>query len=240
MWPFKKQPKTVTLETFNAAIAACDTALGAIEAYTTRANHRHAILDAKRLINISPDDLYADAVATYDAVIAAFSDPADFEPYTEGDLHAHTLAIDALTTALDHFTAAFAALNRADDFYATAAALSKAICDNYAFAARAYSYAADCAMATALEGQLQVAKDKWQLILLEDRASNPVEPDAVAIRARAAAFQARVAEDTTKANVLQEKAGVAISKAELLLSKAESVQARAEEVLEQAKTPCQQ
>jgi hypothetical protein len=235
MWPFKKQPKTVTPEAFNAAIAACDTALGAIETYTTRANHRHAILDAKRLINISPDDFRAGAVATYDAVIAAFSDPADFEPYTEGDLHAHTVAVDALTTALDHFTAAFAALNSGDNLFATAAALHKAYCDNYAFAARAYSYAVDCAMATALEGQLQVAKDKWQLILLADRASNPADPDPVAIRARAAAFQARVTEDTTKANVLQEKASVGVSKAELLLFKAESFQARAEEVLQQAK-----
>ncbi len=223
MWPFKKQPKTVTLEALNATIADCDTALGAIEPYTTRANHRHAILDAKRLINISPDDLRADAVSTYNAVIAAFSDPADFEPYTEGDLHAHTVAIDALTTALDHFTAAFAALNSGDNFYAAAAALHKAYCDNYAFAARAYSYAVDCAMATALEGQLQVAKDRWQLRLLEDRASNPAEPDPVAIRARVAALQARVTEDTAKANVLQEKASVAVSKAELLLSKAESM-----------------
>jgi len=78
-------------------------------------------------------------------------------------------------------------------------------------------------MATALEGQLQVAKDKWQLRLLEDRASNPAEPDPVAIRARVAALQARVTEDTAKANVLQEKASVAVSKAELLLSKAESM-----------------
>jgi hypothetical protein len=218
-------------DAFNAASDAYDTAFNAIEAYTNRANHRYAILGARHaLYKARLDDPYA--ADAYDDAVAAYTDPADFEPYTEAYLSAHTAAIDTLSAAFDNLTAAFAALNPAHNLYAAASALYEATCDTYTFAASAYSNAAHCAMTTALEGNLQAAKDDFQVMLLEDRASNPAEANPVAAKAKAAAFRAKATENATKAKLLEQKARVAETKAEVFLAKAKSAETEAEEALE--------
>src|SRR5207253_575875 len=129
---------------------------------------------------------------------------------------------------------AFDALNNAADLYPSAAALYKAYCDTHLFATRAYSYAAHCAMISALEAQLQAAKDQFELSLLDARATNPAEADPVAISDKATAFKATLAENIAKANMLKEKAKIAEAKAEALLTEAQSAQANVEDILENA------
>ncbi len=215
------------LNAFKAATDDYDAALNAIETYTTLANHRAAILDAKRAVAKASADEFADAAAAYDDVVAACKNPVDHEQYTAAELRAHTIAIDELGKAFDRVTTAFVVLDSASDLYPSAAALYKALRDSHAFATRAYAYAADCAMTASLEGQLQAAKDEWELMLLEERATNPAEPDPVAIKARAAAFKVKVAESATAAKMLQEQAKIAEAKAEVFLTQANSAQASA-------------
>ena len=218
-------------DAFSAASDAYDTAFHVIEPYTTRANHRYAILSARNALHKAPldDPCAADA---YDEAVAAYPDHADFEPYTEAYLDAHTAAIHTLSATFDNLTAAFGALNPADHLYALAAALYKATCDTYTFAALAYSNAAFCAMTNALEGNLQSVKDEFQVTLLEDRTANPAEANPVAAKAKAASFKAKAAEDATKAKVLEQKARFAETEAEIFLAKANSAEARAEKALE--------
>jgi len=218
-------------DAFNAASNAYDTDFHAIEAYTNRANHRYAILGARRELYKAPlDDPYA--ADAYDKTVAAYTDSADFDPYTDAYLEAHTAAIDTLSAAFDNLTAAFAALKPADNLYAAASTLYKATSDTYTFAASAYSRAARCALGTALEDNLRAAKDDFQATLLEDRASNPAEANPVAAKAKAGTFKAKAVENATKAKLLEQKARVAKTKAEAFLAKAKSAEAKAEEALE--------
>lgn len=231
---FLKAPKVDSVaiavhDAFSDAGDAYDAAFHAIEPYTTRANHRLAILSARSALNKAPlDGLYADDA--YDEAVAAYTDPADFYAYTEDYLDAHTAAMEVLTAAFDTLTAAFAAFNPADELYTSAATLYKAYCDSYPFAAAAYSNAAHCAMATALEGNLEAAKDDFQLVLLETRAANAADP--VTANAKAAAFKVKAIEGASKAKQLEQKARSAETKAEVFLSKAKSAEANAEKALE--------
>jgi hypothetical protein len=222
---------------FGTASDAYDSALKGIETHTTRANHRFSILDAKRALLKPSEEDFADAAAAYDEVIAAYNDPTDHEPYSEADLHAHTIAMDALSAAFGRVKSAFGALNNAADLYPSTAALYKAHCDIHVFATRAYSYAADCAMTSALEAQLQNVKDEWNLMLLEAEAAYAAEvgaAGAVAIRNKAATFKATLADNIAKANSLQEEAKIAEAKAEAVLTQAQSAQANIEEILDNA------
>ena len=91
---------TASRNLISAASDAFDAAYARGETHTTRANHRYRIFMAAR----SPHD--ADA---YKEEIAGYTDSADFAPYTDADLDAHTAAIDSLTAAFDRLTVAFAA-----------------------------------------------------------------------------------------------------------------------------------
>lgn len=218
-------------DAFSAASDAYDAAFRTIESYTTRANHCYAILNAKlALYKASLGDTVA--ADTYDEAVAPYTDPADFDPYTEAYLDAHTAAIDTLTAAFDNLTVAFDALNPTDNLYASAAALYKSYCDIYEFAANAYDNAAYCAKINALEGQLQVAKDDFEVGLLEDRAANADTANAVTANTKATVFKAKAAEDANKAKALEQKARTAETKAEIFLAKAESAEVKAEEVSE--------
>ncbi len=208
---------------FGAASDVYDTAFRAIEVYSNRANHYCAILKARHTLYRAPvDDSHAAGV--YDEAVAACTDLADFEPYTEAYLDAHTAAIDTLSAAFDNLTVAFAALNHGDDLYASAAAIYKAACDAYTFAISAYSDSAHCAVTTALEGNIQAVKDEIELGLLEIRAANAAAADAVTAKATAAAFKAKAAENATKAKLLEQKAKVAETKAEIFLAKSKSAE----------------
>ena len=120
-------------ERFRAANDAYSAAFDVIKSYTIRANHRSAILMASSS-HIPGSDAHNKAVADY-------TDPADFEPYTEAYLDAHTTAMHTLAEAFDNLTTAFDTLKPADVRYALAASLYKASCDTYVFAASAYSKA---------------------------------------------------------------------------------------------------
>jgi len=234
----KVDPAAIAVaDAFSAAIAACDAAHDAIVGYTNRADHRYAILGARlALLRAPPDDPYAPAA--YDEAMAACTDPADFDPYTEAYLDAHTAAMDTLTAALDTLTAAFAAFNPADDLRASAAALCKVTCDIYTLHADAYSHAAFCAMMTALESGRQALIDKWQAMLLKWRADRAAAAHAVTAKGKAAALNAKAAEDASKADQLEQKARIAKAKAEVFLAKAKSAAAKVEEALERANKQC--
>jgi hypothetical protein len=231
---FLKTPKVDSVaiavhDAFSDAGEAYDAAFHAIEPYTTRANHRLAIFSARSAFNKAPlDGPYADDA--YDEAVAAYTDSADFDSYTEAYLDAHTAAIDSLTAALDSLTAAFADFEPTDDLYASATALYKSDCDIYRFAVAAYSNAAFCTMTTAMEGNIQAAKDDFQLMLLENGAANAA--DAVTAKAKAAAFKVKAIEGASKAKQLEQKARSAETKAEVFLSKAKSAEANAEKALE--------
>ena len=203
--------KAVASNLFSAASDAFDAAYAGMESYTTRANHRYTILLAAR----STHD--ADA---YNEKLAGYTDPADFEPYTDADLGAHTAAIDHLATVFDTLTDAFAAFGPTDHLYKSAAAVYKATTALYVFATDAYSYAAHCAMTTALEGQLQAAKNDFEVMLLEIRAANATAADAAAATAKASAFKASTAKDAAAAILLEQKATEAQARAEALCAEA--------------------
>jgi hypothetical protein len=221
----EKQERDHEIEDFSAASDAYDAASNAIEAYTTRANHRSAIFRARYDLYKSPLD---DSAAAYDEAVAAYTDPADFAPYTEAELDAHTSAMENLAAAFDSLTAAFAVFNPAHTLYAPAANLYKVSCETYTFAADAYAAAAHYAHSAALEGNVKAAKDNWELYCLEAVADNAAEDKAVTAEDKAAAFKIKATEDATKAKALEQKARDAETKAEVFLAKANFTEAVAE------------
>ena len=218
------EPTLAARDAFWAASDAYDTAFDAIGVYTTRANHRYAISTARDALHEAPlHDPYA--ASAYDEAVSVYTDPADFEPYTESYLDAHTAAINTLSEAFDNLATASAA-------YPLSAELYKAYCAAYTFAADAYSHATYCAGQTALEDQIQAVKDVMVAREFNWRATNPAEANPAAAKAKAAALEARAAEYKTKGKVLEEKAGIAETNAKVFLAKAKSAEARAEEALE--------
>jgi hypothetical protein len=194
-------------DAFRAAKETYDDAFRTIEAHTKRANHRLVIATAHT-------DPHADAF--YGEAIATFCDPADFAPYTEAELDAHSAAIDALTAAFDRLTTAFACLKAGDHLYGPAAAFYTASCETYVFAANAYSHAVDCAMTGALGDDFPAVKDQRGLGLLDDEAGDPTRADAAAAKARAATLKTKAADCAPKAKALKEKARLGKAKADAL------------------------
>jgi len=213
------QPETVVTAAhhrFDAAVDAFKAASAAMETYTTRANHRYTI---RRRAASSTHD-----TDTYNEVIAGYTDLDDFLPYTDAYLDAHTTAIDNLTAAFDTLTAAFAASNRADHLYKHIAAIYKATTDLYVFATDAYSRAAHCAILDALEGNLRANQNDFEVLLLENKATNETTVNA-ATTAKAAAFKANAAKDHAAAKRLEHKATEAEARAKALCTKAISAAA---------------
>jgi hypothetical protein len=214
-----------TRSSFSAANNAFDDAWDSIEPYTKRANHRYAIFLASRS---------AEDAETYHDEIAGYTDPADFEPYTDAELDAHTTAMTRLAAAFDRLTSAFGAFSRTDNLYASAAKFYKATTTLYVLTTDAYSFAARCAMTTALEGNLQAAKDEYEVMLLEGIAANASPDTAATAKAKAAAYKATAAENAAAAKRLEHKATEAEAKAKALCANASSAADRAEEILEDA------
>lgn len=187
-------------------------------------------------VAIAVGEAFSDASDTYDdaysKLLAAPTEPAEFDPYTEAHLDAFTVAMDTLTATFDSFTTAFNGFNLTDERYALATDLYKATCITYKLAARGYSDAAHRAMMTALHGNLQAVKDRFKVGNLEARACNPASANYVAAKAEAVAFKAKATEDANKAKALEQKATVAKTKAEVFLCKAKAAKAKAEEALE--------
>lgn len=224
-------------DTFMAAGDCYDAVSKAVDPYTTRANHRHAILRARTALSKAPLDDPCAATA-YNEAVSTYTDPADFEPYTEAYLDAHTAAIETLTTAFDNLTAAFSdfnAIEHSDKLYNAAAAVYKAYCDCYIIDCDAYSTAVYCALITASEGNLQAAKDEYQIFRLECRTANAAAEDLPNARAKITTLKVKVAEDTIKSKQLEQIGRIAQNKAEEVLSKARTYAAIAEKAFEGSK-----
>ena len=223
--PVPNPVATATRRSFSAASDTFDSAYSECESYITRANHRYAVLMASR----SNHD--ADA---YNEEIAGYTDPADFEPYTDAELDGHSSAIDHLAAAFDRLTSTIAAFSRADHLYKSAAAVYKATTELYVFATDAYSRAAHCAMTTALQGNLQAAKDDFEIMLLEMRAANATPDTAPAANKRAAEYKATAAKNAAAAKRLEQKSREVQARAEAQCANARSAADAAEEALEEA------
>jgi hypothetical protein len=187
-------------------------------------------------VAIAVVNAFSDANDAYDKayskLLAAPTEPTDFDPYTEAHLDTFTVAMDILTAAFDNLTTAFNGFNPTHELYTSAVGIYKATCVTYKFAADGYREAAHRALMTALQGNLQAVKDTFNLGTLEIKASNPASANHVVAKAEAAAFKAKATEDANKAKRLEQKATVAKTKAEVFLSKAKAAEAKAEEALE--------
>lgn len=212
--PRKSDPAaSAAVNAFGAASDAMEAALDAIEPHTRRANDRDAIDDAIR----EPENAYLDAGAT---------------PYSEAELQAHSAASVTLRAALDNLTAAFARLGAAEPMRCVSAELYQANCDLCNHHANAFVRAclhAECAALTAIR---QAQWDQWQATLLERRATNPGEPEPLAIRTKAAALKAKSTENAPSAERLRQKASLAATEAKALRTKVQSAQNEAAAALE--------
>jgi hypothetical protein len=167
--------------------------------------------------------VFSDASDSYNAALDAikpYANRAGCEPYTEADLDAHTAVIETLNVAFDTLTGAFTALNSSSAPYSSVVDRYKCSCETYTTAATDYSNAADRAMRTAVEGDVQALKNEINIEILETEASNEAAAGAADAKAKAAALKAKTAEDATKYKVLELKAIVARTKAEAFLAKA--------------------
>ena len=211
-------------EAFALASDEFDSAFAAVEPYTTCANHRCAIFNAARALeNAASGD---DNVRTeYEKVVAACTDPADFQAYTADYLSAHTAGMDGLESAFERLTAAFSAIDRGNDLFTSSTNLYRSIVNLYVFAADAYRNAAKCAERSALEGKLQAAKDDFELLLLEARATNEMEPNPSAAAAKAAAFKKTALQKADATVRLEKKAEQALIHSAIIGSAAEAAQA---------------
>jgi len=198
-------------DVFSAASDSYDVANEAIQSFTTRANHRAVIFRARYSY-----DQFKDTDA-YEQEVAAYAGPADFAPYTEAELDAHTAAMEKLTAAFDTLTGAFDALNTSHDLYESAAALFKATSDTYIFAVEGYRRMALLAIANAAEAKVQALKDGAKAWI----KAIALNPDA----------EVETNEDEFKAELFQEKARVAETKSEAFLAKAKAAKAKAEEAV---------
>ena len=169
--------------------------------------------------------VFIDASDSYNAPLDAvkpYANRAGVEPYTESYLDAHTAVIETLNVAFDTLTSAFSALNFSSAPYSSVVDRYKCDCETYTTAVTDYSNAADRAMRTAVEGDVQALKNEINLEILETEAANEAAAGAVEAKAKAAALKAKTAEDATKYKVLELKAIVARTKAEVFLAKAKS------------------
>jgi hypothetical protein len=222
---------------FDIASNLYDVAFKEIEPYTERANHRYAISLATRALFNNDDQSAADI---YDETVAYYKDPADFEPYTETYLDAHTIAIDRLSEAFDNLSAILVDLSSNynfcvsnSDLYKLYCELYEVLCDSYTFAAKAYSYAAVCAIGNALEGRLQSQKDQIDVMKFEGKTLlSPIEVKRIAPCESVAYFKLKIVEDANNAKALEQKAKIAESKAKVYLTKASTTVEIAEVVLQ--------
>jgi hypothetical protein len=169
--------------------------------------------------------VFSDASDSYNAALDAikpYANLADFEPYTEAYLDAHTTAFENLNVAFNTLTGAFTVLNPSGAPYSSVVDLYKCYYETYTTAATDYSNAADRVMRTALEGDVQALKNEIYIEILEAEAANESAAGAAKAKAEATALKAKTAEDATKYKVLELKAIVARTKAEAFLAKAKS------------------
>ena len=212
---------------FDIAINTYDAAFKVIEPYTERANNRYSILKATNALDNGNDQ---SAVDTYNETVSHYKDPADFEPYTEAYLDSHSSAIDNLCVAFDNLSAIFVNLssNRIfcvsnSDLYKLYCELYETYCDSHLFAVKAYSYAADCAMKTAMEVMMQSLRDEIDTMILELNELDPKTLSRIAPCASVADFKLKIAKDANNAKALEQKAKVAESKAKAYLTKASTI-----------------
>jgi hypothetical protein len=195
-------------DAFLATMPALDAALQVLEPYTSLANaHRN---------------------------LASTAGPAgaeDLEPYTEAILDAHTEAMYDLSTAFDALTDAFDTFSTDHDIYRSAAGLYQAYCEYYGFVVAAYSYAASCAVGTALSNQLQAVKDHFVAIERGLNADRTDGANRACAKAEADRAKSRAIEDEVTAKSLQTKAEHATKLAEVLRDIARHCEKKAAEAV---------
>lgn len=207
----KVDPVSIAIrDAFSAASNSYSASFDAIVPYSIRANNRAAVLQAFRNGTIA----FAEAETIY-------SERADYDPYTEAYIDAHTAAMETLTVDFEALTSAFAALNSSDDLDRSASALYKVYCECYLNAALAYQSAAVGAVTNALEDKL---------IELRHAANAIITSDATA--------KANATMNSSKAEQFHQKGLIAKTKAEVFLSKATSVAAIVQETTKQANKNC--
>lgn len=210
---------------------ACDhyrAALSVVEKYNARANHRHAILEAARALRKAPigDSV---AVKAYEEAVSHYTDPADFLPYTETYLEAHTDSLDMLTAAFDDLTAAFGRLTLADSLFHTARRY-EASCKTYLSSVEAYSRAAGCAINAALEENTRSVEDDVEVVTREKLAVNSSHGTSAIARSNVLKFEESSSDNGASARQMEERARVAERKIAILFEKARTapVNARAQ------------
>jgi hypothetical protein len=169
--------------------------------------------------------VFSDANDSYNAALDAikpYANLADFEPYTEAYLDAYTAALENLNVAFNTLTGAFTVLDPSGAPYSSVVDLYKSHCESFTTAATDYSNAADRALRTALEGDVQTLKNEIDIEILEAEAVNESAAGAAEAKAKAAALKVKTAEDATRYKVLELKAIVARTKAEAFLAKTKS------------------
>ena len=208
----------IACNTFDVANSTIDATLHAINPYTTRANNRYAIL------RVQPTGLKEyttkDANA-YDKAVAACTDLSDLDPYTATSLDAHTSAMDSLTSALDNLTESLVAIKGEmdKDLYAAAVAVYESYCTLYKLAAEAYSKAANCAALDASSGKLQSIKNKFNIMILDAKASNAPVAAAIAAKDKVDTFKTKASDDANGITLLEQQVAIAKNKAKQFLSK---------------------
>jgi len=195
-------------DAFSVARSRFEQSQEAAHAYTMRAKHRAIIQHARSRYQQTKD------AAAYEREVAAYTDPADFAPYTEDWLETYTVKMENLTADFDNLTATFTALsfatqNSNDEFYVTAHACFSLYCECYKMVVDAYRLGALLAnldAAVAKERALQDSVKAWIKYVGEN-------PDS----------ERRTTEAEIKAELFQEKAKVAETKAEAFLAKVKEV-----------------
>jgi hypothetical protein len=195
-------------DAFSLARTRYEQSQEASKSYTLRAKHRIIIMRARYRCDETKD---TDA---YEREIAAYTDPADFAPYTETELDEHTTRVERLAADFAVFSSAFTTLksvsqNHDGEFYVVAQGCFNLYGEAYKMAVEALKMAALSAMSTAATAKAEAVKagaKAW----LKDIAKNPEA-------------EVKTTETEIRAERLREKAVVAGAKADAFLATAKEI-----------------
>lgn len=185
--------RDVLHDAFGSALDNYTEAYDATEPFTSRAGHRD------------------------DPILTSHIDPAARLRSAAITLQSHSNAMDHLLSAFEQLTTLYAGF-AGDDALMTIASeaceTSRKSCEH---AAKAFSMAASFAVRDALEADIQTVKDKYHLLLLNDRLSQ--NPSDAVLMATMAVAQRSASSYSVAMETLKETAAASESKADNILSK---------------------
>jgi hypothetical protein len=169
-------------------------------------------------------------------VVAAYSDTADFAPYTESELDEFTFQMECVSAEFEAFGAAFIALHSPsldpeDEYYITSHAYFNMGCECQKTDIEIYQIAALSAAATATRSISEAAKNNAKGWLWEEIASGADETKRIDAEAKSAEFKANALSHAKGAEPLLKKARLAESNAEAFLAKVIAAEDKVEEAL---------